>query len=98
MKLTAELFAIGNRFNVIFEGELVLEGVRDPECDLARVLVARGYSGLVTMLDGNTGKPGTVINIEKAAKLTVVEGPNGPKFVKYGPQTVLESPYIPEEA
>ena len=28
---------------------------KDPEGDLVRVLEARGYTGTVTMLDGNTG-------------------------------------------
>jgi hypothetical protein len=34
------------------------------------------------MLDGKTGKPRTIIDIEKAAKLSVKEGPNGPRFHK----------------
>ena len=96
MNLTAELFTIDNRYNVTFQGELVVEGSRDPECDLARVLDSRGYTGKVTMLDGRSGKPRTIIIIQKAAKVTAVEGPNGPKFVKYCPQTVLERPYSPE--
>jgi hypothetical protein len=45
------------------------------------------------MVDGATGKPRTIINIEKAARLTVEEGPNGPRFVKYRHQTVVERPY-----
>src|SRR5262245_27460820 len=32
-------------------------------------------------------------NIEKAAKLTSEEGPSGPRFVKYRPQTVVERSY-----
>jgi hypothetical protein len=100
--LAAELFPINNRYNVIFDGDLVLEGSRegsrDPETDLARVLEARGYSGTVTMLDGNTGRPRTIINIEKAAKLAAEEGPNGPRFVKYRRQTVGAAPYRSETA
>ena len=50
-------------------------GLRDPECDLARALLARGITGELTMVDANTGKPRTVIDIERAAMLTVREGP-----------------------
>ena len=98
MTLTAELFTVKHLYNVVFDGDLVLEGSRDPECDLARILLSRGYSGVVTMLDGITGTPRTIISVEKAAQVTAVEGPNGPKFVKYCPKTVLESPYSPEDA
>jgi hypothetical protein len=45
------------------------------------------------MLDGKTGRPRTIINIEKAAKLAAEEGPNGPRFVKYRGQTVGAAPY-----
>ena len=48
-------------------------GSRDPEHDLARALLARGLTGKVTMLDANTGKPRTVIDIAKAAELCVSE-------------------------
>ena len=46
---------------------------RDPEHDLARALLARGLTGKVTMLDANTGKPRTVIDIAKAAELCASE-------------------------
>jgi hypothetical protein len=98
MKLIAELFPIDTRYNVVFDGDLVLEGSRDPECDLARILLSRGHTGTVTLLDGKTKRPRSIINIEKAAKITVEEGPNGPRFVKYRYQTVGERPYSPEDA
>jgi hypothetical protein len=44
-----------------------------PECDAARVLVAKGITGKLTMLDGKTGKPRIVIDIERAAQLCVKE-------------------------
>jgi hypothetical protein len=65
--------------------------------DLARVLLSRGYFGSVTMLDGATGKPRTIINID-TAKLTAEEGPNAPRFVKYRGQTVGAGPYRREKA
>ena len=98
MNLTAELFHIGNQYKVVFDGDVVIEGSRDPETELARVLEARGLSGVVTMVDGKTGRPRTVIDIAKAAKVHVEEGPNGPRFVKYRPKTVGASSYSPEEA
>ena len=77
--MKAELFPIwaggkaGYVYNVIFDGELVLERRRDPDFDLARVLLARGLTGKVTLYDGNTGKPRTLMDIEKAAKVCVTE-------------------------
>jgi hypothetical protein len=88
--LTAELLPLGHLYNVTFEGGLIVEHSRDPETDLARALKARGYTGMVDMLDGATGRLRSIINIEKAARLKVEEGPNGPRFVKYRAQTVVE--------
>ena len=74
------------RYSVAFDGDLIVEGSRDPEHDLARALLARGLTGKVTMLDANTGKPRTVIDIERAAKLTVEENRRfGPRFAKWKP-------------
>jgi hypothetical protein len=61
------------RYSVEFDSELIVEGSRDPEHDFARALLARGLTAKVIMLDANTGKPRTIIDIEKAAKLTVSE-------------------------
>ena len=63
----------GYRYSVLFEGKLLVENSRDPECDAARALVAKGITGKLTMCDGKTGKPRTIIDIEKAAQLTVSE-------------------------
>jgi hypothetical protein len=35
------------------------------------------------MLDGKTGKPRTVIDIEKAALVSAEEGPNAPRFRRF---------------
>ena len=67
----------GYRYSVIFRGELLVDRSRDPECDAARALVAKGITGRLTMLDGKTGKPRIVIDIERAAQLCVKEGPSG---------------------
>ena len=92
--LIAELFPFGNSYyNVLFDGELIVEHSRDPETDLARALKARGYLGMVVLLDGATGRLRSIINIERASRLKVEEGPNGSRFVKYRPQTVVGRSY-----
>jgi hypothetical protein len=53
----------------------LVERSRDPECDAARALLAKGITGTLTMLDGKTGKPRTIIDIEKAAGHCAKEGP-----------------------
>jgi hypothetical protein len=60
-------------YAVEFEGEMIVKGSRKPECDAARALLARGITGKLTMLDANTGKPRTIIDIERAAHLTMSE-------------------------
>lgn len=79
----------GYRYSVIFDGELIVERSRQPELDAARALLSKGITGKVTLLHGKTGTPRTVIDIERAARLNVEEGPNGPRFVK-GRESVLE--------
>src|SRR5262245_812515 len=81
--LKARLHPLPNgRYSVILDGKLLVQGSRDPECDAARALLATGLTGKLTMLDGETGVPRSIINIEKAAKLTVKEGRHGPYFAK----------------
>jgi hypothetical protein len=91
--LKARLHPLANgRYSVLFDGKLLVEGSRDPECDAARALLAKGITGKLTMLDGKTGRPRTII--EKAAKMTVEEGPHGPHFVKA--RTVVDRAYSRE--
>src|SRR6478736_6321630 len=63
----------GGRYTVIFDGRLLVERSRDPECDAARALLARSITGKLSMLDGKTGRPRTVVDIERAAKVRVSE-------------------------
>lgn len=74
---------VGYRYSVIFRGKLLIDRSRDPECDAARALVAKGITGKLTLLDGKTGKPRTIIDIEKAARFTAEEGPNAPRFRRF---------------
>jgi hypothetical protein len=68
----------GYVYSVLFNGTLLVERSRDPEHDAARALLAQGIAGKLTLCDGKTGIPRTIIDIEKAAKLTVRE--NGKQF------------------
>ena len=61
-------------YSVIFRGELLVERSNDPECDAARALLAKGITGKLTMLDGKTGRPRTVIDVERAALLCAKAG------------------------
>jgi hypothetical protein len=66
---------VGYRYSVIFDGKLLVERSSDPESDAARAMLTKGITGILTMLDGKTGKPRTIIDIERAARLCVKEGP-----------------------
>ena len=59
-------------YSVIFRGKRLVEGSGDPECDAARALLVQGITGKLTLCDGKTGIPRTIIDIEKAAKLRSV--------------------------
>src|SRR5262245_18623402 len=73
----------GYRYSVIFDGKLLVDRFRDPECDAARALLAKGLTGQLTLLDGKTGRPRTIIDIEKAAGLvTSEENRSGLRFRK----------------
>ena len=83
----------GYLYSVIFEGKLIVDRSRDPECDAARALVAMGRTGKLTMLDGKTGCPRSIINIETAAKLATSEDQRRLRLVKWKPiPTDLKAP------
>ena len=75
----------GYLYSVTHEGKLLVDRSRDPECDAARALLAKGITGKLVMCDGKTGIPRTIINIEMGAKLTVSEeSRDGLRFRKWG--------------
>jgi hypothetical protein len=82
----------GYRYSVLFRGKLLVERSRDPECDAARALLDMGHTGKLNILDGKTGRPRTIVDVEKAAQRTCTEGPHGPRF-----KTVPNAGSIPEE-
>ena len=86
----------GYRYSVICRGELIVDRSRDPECDAARALLARGITGKLTMLDGKTGRPRTIVDIEKAAKVRVSE--ESRDGLRFRPVDPADSSYSPVEA
>jgi hypothetical protein len=83
----------GYLYSVIFEGNLIVDRSRDPECDAARALVAMGRTGKLTLLDGKTGLPRTIINIEKVAKLRTAEPNRGVVHLqKWAPFSLVSAP------
>jgi hypothetical protein len=79
-------------YDVKLNGELIVAGSKDPETDLARALLRQHISGIVTLCDGVTGKPRTIVNIDRAAKLRfrddVRQGPIRQKWHPYGRETL----------
>ena len=63
----------GYVYSVVYDGKLLVDCSRDPECDAARALIAKGITGKLTLCDGKTGIPRTIIDIEKAANLRVAD-------------------------
>ena len=81
-----------------FAGDLIVDSSRHPEHYLARALLSRAITRKVTMLDANTGKPRTIVHIERAAKLTVSEeNRDGLRLRKYRAEADLVLPTIPDE-
>jgi len=73
-------------YHVVFDGEVIVTASRVPECDAARVLLDRGLTGSLAIVDAVTGKKRITVNIEAAAKLTVAESRrHSPRFVKWKP-------------
>jgi hypothetical protein len=71
-------------YSMEFDGEIVVARSTDAACDLARALKARGITGHVKVIHKETGQHRYTVNIEKAAKLTVVEDRrDGPCFRKW---------------
>jgi hypothetical protein len=71
------------RYSVEFDGEMIVVGSRDPETDIARALLARGITGKLAMLDANTGRQRSTIDIELAAKWRFEDGKRSLRRRKY---------------
>lgn len=78
--------AVGYRYDVLLDGEIIVCRSRDPEHDAARVLHGRGLRGRFRTMDFRTGMPRMILDIEKAAKLRTIErNDSGLIMVPYRP-------------
>ena len=75
----------GYLYDVSYAGEIIVTGSHDPEHDLARALLANGVTGLVEIVDGNTGKARTFVNVVPAAKWSICDGLRGLRRDRWKP-------------
>ena len=74
----------GLHYCVLHAGEVLIEDTWNPEFDAARALVAKGITGKVEVW--RDGKVVSVMDVERAAELTIVENANvGPRLAPWVP-------------
>lgn len=74
----------GQRYQVTFEDEVILEDTSNPEYDACRVLLSRGITGRLETWRRNLSYPCLILDIARAAKLTVKDNNSGtPVICKY---------------
>ena len=57
LMLKARLHPLANgHYSVLFDGKLIAENSRDPECDAARALVKLGYTGVLAYAERQDGQ------------------------------------------
>jgi hypothetical protein len=73
--------------------EVLVKNSRQPFLDAARVLVEKGYDPNVLLVMKHLGSEIIALRapLGKAAKLTVEEGPHGPRFVAFRKDSDVES-------
>jgi hypothetical protein len=74
----------GQKYAVLWHGELIVSASLDPEHDAARALLARGITGTMRTVD-KAGAVRVLLDVQKAAKLTVREDDAGLRIVKWRP-------------
>jgi hypothetical protein len=86
------------RFEARLDGDCIVASSRTPFCDAARRLIDLGYDGAAILVMKHAGTDVVALwaPLLKAAKLTVEEGPHGPRFVAFrtGPRTRVAPPPI----
>lgn len=84
-KVTIEHIGKG-RYRVHHDGRILIEATRQPEFDACRALLALGITGRLETWRRNLPYRCTRLDIERAAKRTVIENANeGPRFAKWAP-------------
>jgi hypothetical protein len=74
----------GPRYRVLYAGKVLIEDAWCPEYDAARALLARGITGRAEVW--RAGRAVSAMDIEGAAKLTIVENTNaGPRVGPWMP-------------
>ena len=88
----------GYCYDVTYDGERVVTGSHDPEHDLARALLAKSVTGLVEIVEAESGKPRTFVNVVPAAKWSVFDGQRGLRRFCWKPfQRVAVVSHSPED-
>jgi hypothetical protein len=72
-------------YDLTLDGELLVSRSRDPEHDAARALRDRGYTGKFWTVDAKTGSRRMLVDIAKAARLTVIDGAAGLSVKRWRP-------------
>jgi hypothetical protein len=76
----------GHRYRVAFRGTTLIESSRVPGLDACRAQLALGFTGKLEMWRPGKAGPDMQLDIERAAKLTVVETEKaGPYFASWQP-------------
>jgi hypothetical protein len=71
---------------VSYRGETLIKSTWEPVYSSCRALVARGCKGSLEIWGGEPYARGIVRDIEKGAKLTIIENDRvGPKLARYTP-------------
>jgi len=74
VRLRSEWIAkVGYRYDVLLGDEVIVRRSRDPGHDAARALLALGHRGRFRTIDFRTGMPRMSYDIEKAARLSIIE-------------------------
>jgi hypothetical protein len=77
------------RFNTTFDGQPVMTRSAVPIYDTCRVLAAWGFTGKARFMRPD-GTESMTVDIAEGAKLTVAEGPTGPRTRKFVPGKLVE--------
>lgn len=75
----------GQLYCVLYDGSTLIEAAREPLLEACRALVAEGVTGRVEMYRPGKTHPDMRADIACAARLTVKEGDDGPRFRPWMP-------------
>jgi hypothetical protein len=80
------------KYRVTYRGETLIESTKEPVYASCRALVAKGLTGSLGIWGGEKHARGLVRDIEKGAKLTIIESEKvGPKLALYQPRPEIKT-------